>query len=791
VPLPGRNAGRASYPYAVAVLRAHQPRAIKNPETFSHTAKAYVSLWNDESVAVVTGFPNTPQVASYIPVGRHPTALLFNAYQTRLYVANSNDDSVSVIDTDSDQEIERINIRLAESQHIGGSPEGLALSDDGAKLYVANAHSGTVAVVALGEPAQGKRDKVSGKSQVLGFIPTGRYPSAVAVAGKHLFIANGKGTGWENSSVVANNTGQAPNAPNDRFPTGWGRGAGGGGAYSLGLVAGTISLLNLPTERELAAFTQTSMRKNGLLGAKKTRLFPGASPIKHIIYIIRENRTYDQVFGDLERAGNGQKADGDPGLAIFGAGDAAQRPDRDTRLPKQNITPNARALALRFGLLDRFFVNSEASPDGHNWSTAAFSSDYVDKAHRWDYSGRGRGYDYEGFNRLPNVFPQRDTPPLFDKPATGDDVINFWRRFAPDVNGGRDVAEPETRYLWDACAQAGLSYHNYGEFVATLSQAELDSINRNKSRTYPDLTPTVSALPTKKTLESHHSPTFRNFDQNTPDAMTPDSYRAAKISRTDPLVSPAHADARARGYSRTSDWLAEFNGYVADLQAGRGDKLPAFSMVRLPNDHTQGTAANFPTPQFFVAENDYALGRLVQAVSHSPYWKDTAIFVLEDDAQDGPDHVDAHRSPALVISAYNRPGALIHDYHNTVSLIRTMELLLGLPPMNFLDANAAPIDIFHPTPDLRPFDAILPEISLDNLMTPPARTAQARYWQQRTLEQDLEHADMADAATLNQAIWFSVRGPREPMPRPVQLPVFTAMRAGMKEEIEEADEDDD
>ena len=210
----------------------------------------------------------------------------------------------------------------------------------------------------------------------------------------------------------------------------------------------------------------------------QTRLFPGRSPIKHVIYIIKENRTYDQVFGDVEKSGDGTKADGDPSLAIFGAGEAAARPDGQ----RQDITPNHRALALRFGLLDRFFVNSEASPDGHNWSTAAFSTDYVDKAFRWDYSRRGRTYDYEGFNRLPNYEPLRGAPPLFGPTAKAEDVANFMRRFIPYLHGSRDVAEPETLYLWDAAARAGLTYRNYGEFVATLSEADIKEIRENRSK---------------------------------------------------------------------------------------------------------------------------------------------------------------------------------------------------------------------------------------------------------------------------------------------------------------------
>ncbi|HYX41034.1 MAG TPA: alkaline phosphatase family protein, partial [Pyrinomonadaceae bacterium] len=242
---------------------------------------------------------------------------------------------------------------------------------------------------------------------------------------------------------------------------------------------------------------------------------------------------------------------------------------------------------------------------------------------------------------------------------------------------------------------------------------------------------------------------------------------------------------RLRGYSRIGAWLKEFQVYVNDLQAGRGDNLPNLSIMRLPNDHTEGVTANVPTAQFYVAENDYATGLLVEAVSASPYWRDTAIFIVEDDAQDGPDHVDAHRSPAFVVSAYNRPGALVHTFHNTVSLIRTIELLLGLPPMNQLDATAAPIQIFRDEPDLRPFKATLPDIALDNLLTLPARDEKTAYWMRRTAEQDLTHADQADARVLNQAIWFSVRGASVPMPAISRLPAYDALTPWPAEREEE------
>jgi len=776
VPLQREGQSNFVYPYGVIAL----PNRAG-----TETSKIYVSLWNDASIAVVDP-RRTDRPIAYIAVERHPTAMIFNQARTRLYVVNSNADSVSVIDTTTDREIERINVRISDEVPIGNSPESLALSEDQTTLYVANAHSNAVAVVALSAQSRGESsDNRNERSRVQGFIPTGQYPSAVAVVGNMIFIGNGKGTGVENSSVVVNNSGRVPNLPNDRFPASRGR----GGQYSLSIVSGNISLVTRPEERALADYTQQVMRNTGLIGQQRTRLFNGPSPIKHIIYIIKENRTYDQVFGDLERAGNGQAADGDPSLAIFGAGEAARLAGGQP----QNITPNHRALALRFGLLDRFFVNAEASPDGHNWSTAAFSSDYVDKAYRWDYSGRGRTYDYEGFNRLPSYEPPGSLPPVFQLPVDADDVAGYMRRFVPYLRGGRDVSEPETLYLWDAAARAGLTYRNYGEFIGTISEKDVEEINTRRSKSYPDTSPTLTSFPTKKSLEGRHSATFRNYDLMTPDIMTVDSYRAVKQStgQMDGAITRNNSDERFRGNSRFGEWLEEFRGFVADREAGRPDRMPNFSMVRFSNNHTAGTRAGMPTPQFMVAENDYAVGRLVEEVSNSPYWRDTAIFIVEDDAQDGPDHVDAHRSPAIVVSAYNRPGALVHEFHNTVSLIRTMEILLGMQPMNQLDATAAPIDIFQDMPDLRPYKALLPELAMDNLMNAPARTAAAAYWMKESHQQNLAHADMADPFVLNQIIWFSVRGEGEPMPKIARLPAYDLMVANILAESEEEEEEEE
>jgi YVTN family beta-propeller protein len=789
----GDGAEHFTYPYAVVALPMPPMRGRNDPYAGvrGSTAKVYVSCWNDASVAVID-FAGNGRRVSYIPVERHPTAMVWDGTVSRLYVVNSNADSVSVIDTTNDREVERISVRLAENAPLGSSPESLALSADGQTLYVANAHSNSVAVVQLAASTRGvfERDAHAAKdlrrSVVRGFIPTGQYPSAVAVAGGTLYVGNGKGTGLENSSLVVNNSGRVPNAPNDRFPLPTGRAGGQGGQYSVSAVVGNISAVAEPSARELASYTRQVLLNDGLVGPPTRKPFAGRSPIRHVIYIIKENRTYDQLFGDLGASGDGTRADGDPSLAIFGAGQAAERREGVA----QNVTPNARALALRFGLFDRFFVNAEASADGHNWSDAAFSTDYTDKAFRWNYSRRGRAYDFEGFNRLPDYRPSKNVPPLFQLPATADDIAAFMRRYVPYLQGRRDVAEPETLYLWDAAARAGLTYRNYGEFVATVSEADVTSVNANRSKTYPDLSPTLKAFPTKKALEGHHSTAYPEFDLNTPDSMTTDSYRAARDSngRTDAVVSNANADARLRGKSRLGVWLEEFRGFVAAREAGRGDPMPNLSIMQFPSDHTEGLSAGKPTPQFYVADNDYALGRLVEAVSNSPYWRDTAIFVVEDDAQDGPDHVDCHRSVALIISAYNRAGALVHEFHNTVSLVRTIELLLGFGPLNQLDSAATPVDLFRAEPDLRPYKAALPDIAPDNLFTPPARDAASARWMRLTAEQDTSHPDAADPRVLNGAIWFSVRGASSPMPEASSLPAFEALRGGVEADEREVDE---
>ncbi len=755
------------YPYGVVVLE-------KRKKT-----RAYVSCWNDSSIAVIS-LNGKAAVEKYIRVDRHPTAMILNTEGTRLFVANSDADDVSVIDTNMDQEIERIDVRLAENALSGSSPEGVALSDDEKTLYVANAHSNAVAVVELSEKAQsGKSQAKNGeaaKSKILGFIPAGQYPSAVAVADGKLFIGNGKGTGFEPSSMRVSNSGFTPNPPNAAFPAKPEKN-NQGGQYSGSIVSGNISMVALPNQPTLAHYTQETMQNDGLLDYAPPKLFAGESPIKHVIYIIKENRTYDQVFGDVNTSGDGHAADGEPAFAIFGNSDAARRPDGTA----QAVTPNHHALAQRFGLFDRFFVNSEASPDGHNWSTAAFSNDYVDKAFRWNYSDRGRTYDFEGYNRLPDYEPPSEL--LLEK-FHGDALAaltDLMEKHLPYRQGFTDVGEPKTLYLWDAAARTGLTYRNYGEFITVISANDVEAAKQKRHKEYPDISKAVRDIPNKASLANHHSPSFRSFDLAAPDIMTADCYKAALGSpqNADAAVTEDNPNAGCRGNSRFGEWLGEFKEFVAQREAGKPDPMPALTVLRFPNDHTAGIKKGFPTPQFMVADNDYAVGRLVEAISSSVYWKDTAIFIVEDDAQAGPDHVDSHRSVGLAISAYNKPGALIHKFHSTVSMIRTIEMLLGIPPMNQLDASAIPMDIFQDKSDLTPYKAVLPTIAADNLLSGKPKDKATAEWMKKTMQQDLEHADMADPQTLNAIIWFACRGNGSNMPPSVALPAYEAMRLGI------------
>ena len=371
-------------------------------------------------------------------------------------------------------------------------------------------------------------------------------------------------------------------------------------------------------------------------------------PFEHVIYVIKENRTYDQVFGDLPQA------DGDSSLEFF----------------PRAVSPNHHALAERFGIFDRFFVNAEVSPDGHNWSTAAYVTDYSDKTIPSHYSDRGRTYDYEGLNR--------DTVPE------------------------EDVAEPSSGYIWNLADRAGITYRNYGEYV----NVPEDSASRTDSAYFP----------TKASLAAHTNRAYPGWSLEIPDQV------------------------------RIGIWLNEFQGFV------RSGNLPALELVRLPNDHTWGAAAGRPTPHAYMADNDLALGRLIEALSRSPYWKNTVVFVLEDDAQDGPDHVDSHRSPMLVISAYNR-GKVFHRFANTSDVVATIEDILKLGRMSQFDHYGRPLrEIWEATPDLRPYTALTPAVPLTEVN--PKRGAMAEASKKLTVKKE----DTSDDDLFNRILWTTIKG---------------------------------
>ena len=632
-----------SYPLAVAA--------------FPDGSKVYVSSERDGIVTDID--PQKMVRRKDIPTGAHPDALLLSTSRTHLYVANGDGDTVSVVDTATDRVLHTVVLRPAGARGLpGATPTGLALSPDGRTLYVSLADMNAVAVVGL--TANGA------DGQVRGYIPTGWYPTGIAVSlDGRLLVTNGKGS----QARVANPDGPAPDRDSAV-------------AKTHNLLEGTLSLIPVPAAKTLAVQTRQVLADNSLsapLDADTPTVEKSlkALPIHHVIYIIKENRTYDQVLGDV------QKGNGDPALTLFG----------------QAVTPNQHALAEHFVLLDNFYDCAEVSPDGWNWSTSGFAEEYTQRTVPENYSERrrsarpsARSYDYEGENR--------------DQPVS--------------LSSHPDVAESPGGYLWDAVARRGLSYRNYGAFLAF-----------------------VGDQPTKPALAGHTCPDYAPFNMK---------YADSDAWVTLGLPSPGlEAYGPGKMPSRYSAWKQDFDGFV---QSGR---LPAFELLRLPRDHTAGTTPGSDAPQAMAADNDYAVGEIVQAVSHSPFWKDTAIFVVEDDAQNGPDHVDCHRSTAYVISAYTQHRTVDHHFYNTDSLIRTMEILLRVPPMTRLDATAPPLRAFG-LADLTPYTAILPDKAL--LAQKNGRTA---YGAERSRRMDFAKADDAPEEALNEILWRSLKGPRAPL----------------------------
>jgi YVTN family beta-propeller protein len=611
----------APFPYA---CRLDEPRR-----------RLYVSLWAKSCVAVVD--LTTRKVIAEWPTGEHPNEMTLTKSRRYLFVANANRNTVTVLDTSTGQAVETLDASISATSLPGSVPESLALSPDETKLFVANACNNNVAVFDV---------STIGKSHSLGFIPVGWYPTSVRVTpdGKHLLVANGKGL-----ISRADPGGPEPGRKNyavketikDLFP-------------------GTLSIIDLPKgkefETELAAYTRQAFEcspQPALSPAADNPIPPKpgeAGPLKYCIYVIKENRTYDQVLGDMK------EGNGDPDLCLF----------------PEKVTPNLHKIARDFVLLDNFYVDAEVSADGHEWSMGAIATDFVEKTWPLNY-----GHNRSG-------------------------------KFPYPSEGGFPIAFPANGYLWDRAREMGVTYRSYGEFIMG-----------TKSTNEP-------AYPRVASLKGHFDPWYHHFDLGYPD-----------VKRADRFIS-------------------ELKRFETE-----GD-MPRLQIVRLGNDHTSGTLVGARTPTACVADNDLGVGMLVDAVSHSKFWPQTAIFILEDDAQDGPDHVDAHRSPAFIVSPYTRRHVVDSTMYSTSSMLRTMELILGLKPMTQYDAAAEPMfNAFEAKADLTPYETLPAQIDLKE------RNGAKAWGAAISRKMDFSKEDATDEQQLNEVVWHSVRGPNQPMPAPV------------------------
>jgi YVTN family beta-propeller protein len=611
------------------------------------------------TVSVLERRPGRWRQVKTIAVGLHPSGMVLGQRRRLLYVANANSDTVSVIDTRRDQVVETIACKPEARLPFGSGANALALSPDGTTLYVANGTNNCLAVVRLGaraveEPAQ----ELPAKSVVRGLIPTAWYPGAVRVSadGKKLFVANVKGLG---ALALLRPAKQGKNTHD---------------------FLGSVSIIDVPDDTQLAKYTRQVNADNRLAysvaGLGKPR--PNAKPVpvperhgepsvfKHVLYVIKENRSYDQILGDLKR-GNG-----DPNLCLFG----------------EKVTPNQHKLARAFTLFDNFYCSSSLSATGHQWVNEAYVVDYLTKT----FGGFVRSY-----------------------PCDGDDPLAF----------------ASSGFLWDNALAHKKTFHNFGEFTkstytpknATWSDVYADYKNGTRKVK-------IAVQPNVKPLGPYTHPGYPGFPLRTPDV-----YRAELF-------------------------LKELKAYE---QKGT---LPNLVYVYLPANHTVGTKPGYPTPRAMIADNDLALGRIVEAVTKSKFWKETCIFVVEDDPQFGFDHVDGHRSLIQVISPYTRRRFVDHTNYNQTGMVKSIELILGLPPMNQLDLSATPLrKCFQEKADLTPYTSVKNQVPLD-VMNPELGKlrGKALHWAKKSLELDLDEADEADEDTLNRILWHSVRGFDTPYP---------------------------
>jgi YVTN family beta-propeller protein len=663
------------------------------------SAAAYISSIRDREIVVVD-LGRAPAVTARIQVKGQPNKMTLNAAQSLLYVAEDQSDTIDVIDTTTNAILETISIIAPASvmssslaQYTGANPNSVTLSPDETQLYVTNGNLNCIAVVALGGTNSG--------DQVVGLIPTGWYPNSVSFSGdgNWVYVVNGKSPTGSNPDLC-----YSYGPPTHKKC--W-----GANQYNPQLIKAGFQSFPRPSTAQLTTLTAQVLTNNRFFSTPSTNdaavMAAVRQGVKHVIYIIKENRTYDQILGDLE-IGNGE-AD----LAEFGP-----------------YTPNQHNLARTFVTLDNFYATAETSYDGWAWTTSARAPDVVERQFPVAYAGRGLSLD-GGLNRSVNVAYPTLAERRAANPLTPDD---------PDLLPGQtDVSAPDgpnnevnTGYLWDAALRANLTVRNYGFFVDSTLYATTPFIPLVHN---PAATGTIVAFPASASLAPYTDPYFRGFDNSFPD------------------------------YYRYKEWEREFDANYAN------GGLPSLSLVRFMHDHTGNfdTAIDLVnTPELQQADNDYAVGLLVQKIANSRYANDTLIFVIEDDSQDGPDHVDSHRTVAFVAGAYVKQGALVSTEYNTIDFVRTIEEVLGLPPLNLNDALAKPMaDIFNTTPSPWSFTAT-PSLFLYNTRLPlplkpaglivPKPAHDAKYWARVTKGMDFTSEDRFDFARYNRVLWEGLMG---------------------------------
>jgi YVTN family beta-propeller protein len=595
----------------------------------------YISLWGGDKVLVYN--VASKKITDSVNVGDNPNELLLSKNGQYLFVANANDNSVSVIDIKTKKVVEVLNAALYPNAPAGSASNGLALSANEKTLYIANADNNCLAVFDV---------SAIGDSKSKGFIPVGWYPTNVKVIGKKIFVSNGKGFSSFPNPNGPNPVGKKQNVSYQKSDNAKPAKVD----YIGGLMKGTMSIIDEPSDILLAAYSKkvyqntpyTKERETiskGEAGNPIPMKVGDTSPIKYVFYIIKENRTYDQVLGDVK------EGNGDTSLVLFG----------------EKITPNQHKLVNEFVLMDNFYVDGEVSADGHNWSMAANATDYLEKNWVTSYGGRGGEYDAEGT---------------------------------------REIANPKNGFLWDFCKRANVSYRTYGEFA--------DNYKAN--------------IPV---LENHFCPYFTSWDE------------------------------KVRDTTRFYQWKREFDSLLAIGQ------VPQFNSLRFINDHTEGQRLGRPTVFAHVADNDWAVGLFVEYLSNSSIWNETAIFIVEDDAQNGSDHVDAHRSTAYVAGGLVKRKFVDHTMYSTSSVLRTMELILGLPPMSQYDAAAEPLwRCFTATPNATPFVSLPANVDLNDKNVKQTASADL------SATFDFSKEDNIPDLLFSEVIWKAVKGEESTMPAP-------------------------